>query len=532
MPSSNAQPDVVTIDCLRQVVDGESRSFPLLVGFATAKDLVRIASAPSFRSTAPHRQIAARVLEPPVSDWQRPLDTLRVGSIARVFNDLENLMPNPVLLSANVDTAAISPRPVVGANGVPTGIFQVAVEVPESGGETPLWILDGQHRINGLAQSAQRDRMIPVVMLLEAGADRSYNGRDFANIFAQVTVTAKSLDPIHQEWLTYCYELENYSEDWPDYELHRDAFETVATLCHEATLGDPAEPNPWFNTIIFNPEPDAPGVKRPGFNYTCTELKALLLRHYWKPASALGQLLEPDELAVELARALTALERVVSEPQDETVFLGRQAFGHKVMQDAFLSGVCARLVAKEPPDSWTDLLRNLRFDATNWNFSWASTRGGNAGNVSRKLAESILSRAMRDGALPATAGNLSDFLRGNRAQVVVLCSYMTPSGRPSKTDVMEITVVRGDDVSQSIGGRRHVRVLQPGRRGIQSVTSENVGKIVVAEASSPGRATQIAGATGVGFDLADWGQGSVSLGIGLEHYGDGKSNATLELSWT
>ncbi len=232
------------------------------------------------------------------------------------------------------------------------------------------------------------------------------------------------------------------------------------------------------------------------------------------------------------SRALAALEQVVPEPQAEAVFFGKMAHGHKVMQDAFLSGVCARLVASSPPGSWVDLLKILKFNETNWNFSWATTRGGNAGNVSRRLSESVMSRAFRQGALPSSAGNLADYLRGNRAEVVVLCSPLRANGGPSTAGRMEITVVRGDDVSHNIGKCRHIKVLQPGRKGPTLATSDNVGKIVVYEGGKSGRPVQIRHASGGGLNLEHWGQSPLKLEITLEHYGDVTSQATLELSWT
>jgi len=530
--SSQGGPDLVRISCLREVISAGDRTFPLFVGFASASDLVRVASAPSYRATDPQRVIASRVLEPPVSDWQRPLDEDRVVDISKIFDDPENLMPNPVLLSANVDVDPIVPVSIAGQGGAPTGVYEVRIPVPETGQQFPIWILDGQHRINGLAHSGQFANRIPVVLLLSAGMSNSYDGRDFASIFAQVTVTAKALAPIHQEWLTYSYQLGHYAEDADDCELHTEAFKTAAILCSEPSLPDDGPKNPWFNAITFNPEDGAPGVRRSGFNNDCTELKALLLKHYYRPASALGTTLDAEEVAPELAAALTALEHVVSDPQSESVFFGKLPYGHKVMQDAFLAGVCARLVASAPPESWKDLLTALKFVDTNWNFTWASTRGGNAGNVSRRLAEAVMSRAFREQAVPSAAGNLADYLRGNRAEVVVVCSGLKPNGGPSKVGRTEISLLRGDDLSQNIGSLRHIKVLQPGRKGPTKSTSDNIGKITVYYGDRTGPPVQVSGITGAGLNLDTWGPSPLKLAISLEHYGDIGTEANLEISWT
>ena len=66
----------VRVDCLKEVVETAQKKFPVYVGFARPSDLVKIAIAPAYGVSDPHREIAQRVLQPPVSNWQRPLDEL------------------------------------------------------------------------------------------------------------------------------------------------------------------------------------------------------------------------------------------------------------------------------------------------------------------------------------------------------------------------------------------------------------------------------------------------------------------------
>ena len=62
----------------------------------------------------------------------------------------------------------------------------------------PLWIIDGQHRINGLGNEncTQNDNPIPVVFLINSGGT-FYNGANLAKIFAQVTTAATPLGNLH-----------------------------------------------------------------------------------------------------------------------------------------------------------------------------------------------------------------------------------------------------------------------------------------------------------------------------------------------
>jgi DGQHR domain-containing protein len=170
--------------CIKQVVSSGDRRFPLFIGFSTAEQLATIAEAPSFHRNTPNRGLAENVLDPPIEDWQRPLNNDRVDRIARLFGQPGTLMPNPVLLSENPyygRHATISPTPVSG--GLKAGTFDVKVG-DKKDGQLPLWILDGQHRIFGLAKSKQRTSAIPIVLLLNDGAE-SYNPQDFAELFAQ-----------------------------------------------------------------------------------------------------------------------------------------------------------------------------------------------------------------------------------------------------------------------------------------------------------------------------------------------------------
>ena len=201
-------------------------------------------------------------------------------------------MPNPVLLSANGDP---DDRPVIGQetlNGeTPTGIWTVSVPDGRAAGSKPLWILDGQHRINGLAGSAQKGDELPVVLLLNDDAGESYRGSDFASLFAQVTTTAKKLDELHNAWLTFAYQLDEYADTFAGHAEHRAAMQTVCLLCERAKL-DSDEPNPFHNAIRFNPERPA---STSTFAYGCKEFReGPIRRHYFSDA---GDPLDPEDLA-------------------------------------------------------------------------------------------------------------------------------------------------------------------------------------------------------------------------------------------
>ncbi|MFC5678435.1 DGQHR domain-containing protein [Aeromicrobium endophyticum] len=519
----------VRIDCLKDVVHTAKKKYPVYVGFARPSDLVKVAVAPAYGTNDPHREIAQRVLQPPVSSWQRPLENARVTAIADVFSSSDEIMPNPVLLSANIDHAGLEPKVLNAPDGTPTTLWQIDVPIPQESDAKPLWILDGQHRINGLAKSSQADNPIPIVLLLNAPGQTAYSGRDFAHIFAQVTVTAKGLNPIHEEWLTYSYELDRYAPTVAGSEAHRSSFEAVAHLCGDVSFSTP-DPNPWLNGIVFNPEQGTtPPATLAGFHYSSPELKDLILKHFYLQ----NGILDPQELAEQLALAYSALTKAIAMPHDESVFFGKGTYAHKVMQDGFIVGVLRRLAHLGPPNSWLDLFRSLNFHKTDWNFNtWASTRGGNAGNTSRKLAETIFPNVMIQGILPDDIDNLADYFRGNNAQVTVLFRHTTTEGRPIKKDYLLVKLMNGNKPTRDIGDRRHMKILQPGREWSGAQSSPNVGKVEAYEPNAMGRPRKFSALTGSGINLAELDSTSLEVNISMEHYGAEFGNASLTVKWS
>ncbi len=439
-------------------------------------------------------------------------------------------MPNPVLLSANIDHSGLKPKVVTAADGSHTPLWRI--EVPVNDVEPkPLWILDGQHRISGLSRSSQADNPIPVVLLLNTSGQSVYSGRDFAHIFAQVTVTAKGLDSIHEEWLTYSYELERYAPGGQDSELHRAAFETVAYLCGNAGFEN-LDVNPWLNGVVFNPGlGSTPPATLAGFHYSSPELKDLVLKHYYR--QVIGAQIDPEDLASEIARAYVALEAALPIPKDESVFLGKGTHAHKVLQDGFLIGVLRRLAHFGVPNSWLDVLKSLNFHKTDWNFStWAKTRGGNAGNTSRRLAETIFPRVMIQGSLPVGIDNLADYFRGNDAFVTVICRHVNGAGKPVSKDPLVITLKNGNKQTRDIGARRHVRILKPGASVLGNETASNVGKIEAFEPATMGRPKKHPELIGRGLNISLVEAKSLEVDVVMEHYGAELGSANLTIKWT
>lgn len=508
------------IQALEKVISSGSASYPIYIGFLDAAEILRIAEAPDFKRTTQNDNIASNILAPPIRQWQRPLSDVRVSEIAQLFNNTGQFMPNPVLLSENVagNIPGIQINQQQASGQILTNIWEITVPYPVEGQEKPLWILDGQHRINGLATSAQADNQIPVVLLLNKGHN-FYVGATLAKIFAQVTTTAQGLDDLHNEWLTFAFALGAYSPTNSNHGEHRQAMECVAELCKRQYLGSNNTPptNAFFNQIKFNhflAASPAPG----GFSYTCIELKEIIRRYYYSSSSSLTHL-SPTDLAVQIGLAHHALTTVVPGPQASTVFFGTGNFEQKIIQNAFLIGVLSLLLTRGIPSSWQGVLQTLQFPTTNWTFSWVRTLNGSAGSISKNLAFNVFSNAFK--ALTLPNGNLADALRGNNAYIDMRFQNLSPqSGRPVVAGKTEVHLSAGNRTSQSISPRTFVKVVSQ---------SDNVGSIQIMDRASPLGRTIYYPASG--FKLDSTFTNPLLLSIRLHHYGGNEADIELDVAW-
>lgn len=523
-----------TFKALKQVVTSGSRRFPLFIGFATPEDLSKLAEAPSFRRTTSNKTIADNVLKPPVEDWQRPLDPARVDRISRLFNHAGTLMPNPVLLSENPYFGKrVRISQTRGSGSILAASHDVRVPDPANG-KKPLWILDGQHRIYGLAKSRQKANPIPAVLLLDDGAE-AYTPEDFADLFAQVTTSAQKLDDLHNEWLTFAFNLGHYSAEGhahPAEQQH--AMRLVAELCARARLAD-RKPNPFSNAVRFNSFlPDPPEASLGGFGFTAIELKDLVYTYY---SSQADSPLDAHVVASEIGRAYLALAKEVTPPLEETAFFGSPDgdYGQPYMQLALLAGVLTYLHVHGPPEDWRTVYQQLKFSETDWNFaSWTTTLSGSAGNTSKRLASRVFASTFADEELPNPRSNLADYLRGTGAQLTLIFSRLDDEGRPVRIDTDEVLITRGDDISHAAGIRRHVKVA----RLTDTQGSKNIGRLQVFDKHDVG-SQRLQAMAGRGIVLDDdightAGKGArrqLPVRFLMEHYGGRQSDANLTISW-
>lgn len=511
---------MLTVECLRQEIASGTFLYPVYVGFLPADAIAKVAEAPAFTTGTPHQQIAANVSSQPVRDWQRPLDVDRIDGIADTFDDTGKLMPNPILLGQNAFVnGAIQIQPKSVGAGQLTGTFEVQInDTMLQPGQRPLWILDGQHRVAGLAKSKQKDNPVPVVFLLDGGSG-AYTSPLLASLFAQVTTSATKLDDLHNEWLTYAFELDSYSASRNSAAAEKQSFAAVVELCRTPVFAGQA--NPFLNAVQFNEHVSWRPV-HDGFAYKCTALKNLLFRWYYNQPASAGHL-SPGDLAGQIAMAYSDLWAVIGS-QPNTVFFGPAAKQQSIMHDAFLTGVLARLLTGGAQTTWKTLLQSLMFHQSDWDFSWVRSLSGPANTASKKIATDVLTSAMSSGTLPTGSSNIPDHLRGNGATVTLQLSALSTAGRAKKQGRLVQSILRGSTGSLNASQHPHLKVTGQ---------SSNVGKLEVVDATKAGRPVHYSDIQRRGMVLtAVKGlPNPLELMFVMTHYGDLTSQADLRVTW-
>lgn len=460
---------VVDVQEYRLKTGTDSRT--LYIGAMPVESLDQYARVPSFSPTTDQFEIAKNVLSPPVRDWQRPPNDQKIEAIRVKFSQPGEFMPNPVLLAvAESKQVDVKPKYV---NGQATGLFELSLTLgPDD--EEPLWILDGQHRVAGLASSTQSKNVLPFVLLHDVSG--SYQPQHFARIFAQVSTEATPLEPLHAEWLQFAFKLDEYDPQKTSgrhaANLHNQAMETVLRLCNEQSLN--GFTNRFFNRIQLNPHRPPEPAHGQGFGFSAIDLKNIVLGSYYA-AQALGPHQSPATVASALSGALNSLVGAVSTPSERSAFFGRGNKHHKAVEVAFVQAVLARF-AQDPTTDWDALLQDLGFDTADWDFAWVRTTGGNAGNTSKRVASDVFVESMTRGTLPTGATSLVDVLQGDEASFQLTASSLTPTGHASRTGKKNQTFATTATKSFTTRGQPHIKF---------SDKSVNVGSIEVRDPSAP-----------------------------------------------
>ena len=507
--------------------------YPLFIAFIEAQELLKVSKAPSFTEATSYEQIAKNVQSKPVLEWQRPINTKRSNAMARIFDDVSGeFMPNPVLLSSNEELSSdwIKIHDVDKDN--------VRIEIKESDGVAPLWIIDGQHRISGLGRSPQKHNHVPVVLLLNHKG-KVYNGNILAKIFAQVTTKAEKLDKIHNEWLTYAFDLNKYESN---YNGDQSAFEAVLCLCENSTLGGIA--NPFYDNIDFNKfrkgrsASPVPG----GFSYGCDELQKIIKNYFY----SIGGALNPKNVAEQIVLAHNALQNVIKTPpslKDSVFFGNKNSGGQAICQDAFIVGVLSYLRNHKPMASstnWLNYLKKIGFDHPNidWEFNWVVSLSGPLNDISSNIINNVFIQIFKTGN-PISNDPINDYLRGNDTLLDFGLYELDKSWQidHSKKKILKIKnkVSKISVPSKNIGFKVSNQSLNVGKVRFHIKTINGTGVFGAIATKLNNAVDKSIDNTGFVFNIGAFGLPAVNkleADIEIVYYGGEVDQKSIEIKWT
>jgi hypothetical protein len=450
----------LTLQCVRYEIKTGGVRYPFFIGAVSAKELVDYAIAPSFKEQTKNYEIAHGALHPPTKNWQRPLDIENVTAITNRFDTDGEIMPNPVLLAVNPDFKDSFRSTELSIDTVPTGIWEVKIQRNDIGGDKPLWIIDGQHRVAGLAGTRRIDPPLPFVIL--HSSEDSYRPEILAKIFAQVTTLTKPLNSIHNAWMQFIFKLGNFVEGQPDWL----AMKSTALLCETQMFR--SVNNPFYDKIVFNPKIDLSEIHPGGFAYDAEQFYELIRDYYFEIQGNVNHL-EPRDLAEELSLAIFALIKTAKPPTLTSAFFVDNQHQQKYFRDGFIVGVCSYLLRNGAPQDWISVLKTLNFHKTDWDISsWVESTSGTAGTTSKKIANKVFESVFSEGKLPDNVTDIPSYLQGEECYLWIYYKVadendeLVARGAQSQVEKCKISGLKTVIVSVP-SSTRWIKILAPSK---------------------------------------------------------------------
>jgi len=440
--SSGGFMPILEIDVIKAAANINDYNYPMYCGFESSSKLITIADVPNFSPDKPHHQIASDISNPPVDQWQRPLDDKKKNNIKEIYSrtDKNNLMANPVLIgiaSPNIDSSVkveIKQKKIETRSGEVIPIDNVfTVHVYYTSDKKPLWILDGQHRVEGLNLSTQKDEPLPFVLLYD---EQLYTPPFLAEIFTQVTTKATPMEFLHGQWMKYAFRLDEYSQS-----VYEKSMDVAITLCKEVQLD--GHTNPFHNRVQFNPYLSPTGYY--AFSFNMYEWVKIIAENYYGRQGDMN----PRELAAEISKSIVAFESIDSHSGNGSKLFS-SSNPHKILAEGYLSGFLKYIAqnnVKKTVDEWKDFFINndRLFDRCDWRLSFVRTHGAlssSNGKPSKIVAKESFDVSLNQPNI-MSGTLLTDYLQGVESYFKVIAYQKTSAGRISNRDPYEKRISPG-----------------------------------------------------------------------------------------
>lgn len=178
------------------------------VGKAKVAEIDAACSVPQLPAEIDSEEAGLRVLDSNRGDqeWQRRVEAQRILSIRNFIESSNNIIANAVILYAPTHEAV-----QVTATGTVKVDFKDFIQKKgdrwlDHHGKTdlrPLWLIDGQHRTRGLAQSSSGiDLELPIILF-----PPDFSLANSAKIFAEINTLQKKLSPLHTLFMQHRFHI-------------------------------------------------------------------------------------------------------------------------------------------------------------------------------------------------------------------------------------------------------------------------------------------------------------------------------------
>jgi len=444
----------------------EGTIYPIFSGFLSPDEILRVSKVPNFEgyeyddTQTPaailsvgdsHQQLAANLLVNPTEDWQRPLSSKRKVTISEVYSDVghKRLMANPVLLGEDrVVTAGADAN--IGNHQATGGIDQYTIRFTANQ-EKPLLILDGQHRIYGLAHNAAtRGKKIPVVILLQSA---DYTKEFLAQIFTEVTTGAMKLSPIHEHWMKYTFSMHPF-----DVENMKRAMKVVIALCNTVQID--GIDNEFYNQVKFNPTHRS-DVGPWNVTLDCIDWTSVMYEYYENcPGPVINKMSDVELTTVIVRFTRAAVEKDQHQgagTNDDSKLFGTVNKPHSILRDALykqLIKYCAansNLAKDKSKQEWIDdILDPGMFSPSDWRLPWVTA--GTLSSVWAKPAKKTVNQFFANMFNNQGANNaaISSKIETHSNVATIIGNKSTPAGKMSSG-----AATKG---SETVGHNAHVNI--------------------------------------------------------------------------
>ena len=199
-----------------QLTEIEQKGIKFLIGKAKVCEINAVCSVPSLPEAISSAETGIRVCNRDVAtdEWQRRVETKRIDQIASFINIEGNVVANSALLFSPEGQDAITATPegeitidfskfLVGQEGLWVDEWWEDAKSEVSADLRPMWLIDGQHRTRGLAQSEIGSEMeIPIIMFTD-----EFSLNEAAKVFAEINTLQRKLAPLHTLFMQHRFKI-------------------------------------------------------------------------------------------------------------------------------------------------------------------------------------------------------------------------------------------------------------------------------------------------------------------------------------